>query len=318
MDGVLSGLRAAAEPTRLRLLALCAEAELAVTELTQVLSQNQPRVSRHLKVLSEAGLVERHREGAWVFYRTTANGAQGRLARDILAHIPADDAALVRDLQRLAVVKEARAATAAEYFRANARRWDEIRSLYVSDSEVEATLLDMLGPGVIGDLLDVGTGTARILEIFSPRIERGLGVDLSREMLFAARARLESGGLRNCQVRQGDMYGLDLAAEAMDVVIVHQVLHFADRPALAVAEAARVLRHKGRLVIVDFAPHELEFLRTEHAHRRFGFSDAEVSRWVRDAGLIAGPPHRLEGDPLSVTLWPAHKPAKRGRKRSAP
>ena len=318
METVLNGLRAAAEPTRLRLLALCAEAELAVTELTQVLAQSQPRVSRHLKVLSEAGLIERHREGAWVFYRMAANGAQGQLARDILAHIPAHDAALARDLERLAAVKEARAAAAAEYFRANARRWDEIRSLYVPESEVEASLLDMLGPGPIGDLLDIGTGTARVLEIFGPRIERGLGLDISREMLLAARARLESSGLKNCQVRQGNMYGLSLAAETMDAVIVHQVLHFADRPALAIAEAARVLRPRGRIVIVDFAPHELEFLRTEHAHRRLGFSDAEVSRWVRGAGLIADPPRRLEGDPLSVILWPAHKRGRRGRKGSAP
>ena len=311
MDDVLSGLRAAAEPTRLRLLALCAEAELAVTELTQAVGQSQPRVSRHLKVLSEAGLVERNREGSWVFYRLAENGAQGRLARDILAHLPAHDEALARDFERLASVKEARAAAAAEYFRANARRWDEIRALYVPEAEVEAALLEVLGRRPIGDLLDVGTGTARVLEIFAPRIARGLGLDLSREMLVAAQGRLDARGLGNCRVRRGDMYDLPLAAASMDAVVVHQVLHFADRPARAIAEAARVLRPKGRIVIVDFAPHTLEFLRTEHAHRRLGFSDAEVARWYRDAGLAAGTPKRLEGEPLCVTLWPARKPAER-------
>ena len=314
MDAVLNGLRAAAEPTRLRLLALCAEAELAVTELTQAVGQSQPRVSRHLKVLAEAGLVERNREGSSVFYRTAENSALGRLARDILAHIPDYDAALARDLERLASVKEARAAAAADYFRTNARRWDEIRALYVPESEVEAALLQLLGHRPIGDFLDIGTGTGRMLEVFAPRIERGLGLDLSREMLVAARARLEAGGLSNCQVRRGDMYDLPLAAASMDAVVVHQVLHFADRPARAIAEAARVLRPKGRVAIVDFAPHTLEFLRTEHAHRRLGFSDAEVASWVRDAGLTAGAPRRLDGDPLSLTVWHAHKPVRRGAK----
>ena len=314
MDTILSGLRAAAEPTRLRLLALCAEAELAVAELTHAVGQSQPRVSRHLKVLSDAGLVERNREGSWVFYRMAENGTQGRLARDILAHVPADDQALARDLERLAEVKQARAAAAAEYFRANARHWDEIRALYVPETEVEGALLEVFGRRPIGDLLDIGTGTARLLEVFAPTIERGLGLDLSHEMLVAARARLEARGLTNCQVRRGDMYDLPLAAATMDAVVVHQVLHFADRPARAIAEAARVLRPKGRIVIVDFAPHSLEFLRTEHAHRRLGFSDAEVGRWYRDAGLRVGVPRRLEGDPLCLTLWPAHMPA--GKRRA--
>ena len=318
MDDVLMGLRAAAEPTRLRLLALCAEAELAVTELTQAVGQSQPRVSRHLKVLSDAGLVERHREGTWVFYRMTENGAQGRLARDILAHISGDEEALARDFNRLTAVKEARATAAAEYFRANVRRWDEIRALYVPEFEAETALFDIFGSGRIGDFLDIGTGTGRILEVFAPRIERGLGLDLSREMLAAARSRLDGAGLRNCRVRRGDMYDLALAAQSMDAVVIHQVLHFADRPARAIAEAARVLRPKGRVVIVDFAPHTLEFLRTEHAHRRLGFGDAEVARWYRAAGLAVGAPKRLVGDPLCLTLWPARKPVKRGAKARAP
>lgn len=317
MDAVLTGLRAAAEPTRLRLLALCAEAELAVTELTQAVGQSQPRVSRHLKVLSDAGLVERNREGSWVFYRLAENGAQGRLARDILAHVAAHDEALARDFERLASVKEARAAAAAEYFRANARRWDEIRALYVPESEVEAALLAQFGRRPIGDFLDIGAGTARLLEVFAPRIDRGLGLDLSREMLVAAEARLKARGLTNCQVRRGDMYDLPLAAATMDAVVIHQVLHFADRPARAIAEAARVLRPKGRIVIVDFAPHRLEYLRTEHAHRRLGFSNSEVARWYRDAGLAAGAPRRLQGEPLCLTLWPARKPASRRTKRGA-
>jgi ArsR family transcriptional regulator len=224
---------------------------------------------------------------------------------------------LARDFERLASVKEARAAAAAQYFRANARRWDEIRALYVPESEVEAALLAQFGGRPIGDFLDIGTGTARVLEVFASGIDRGLGLDLSREMLVAAEARLQAGGLTNCQVRRGDMYDLPLAAATMDAVVIHQVLHFADRPARAIAEAARVLRPRGRIVIVDFAPHGLEYLRTEHAHRRLGFSDAEVARWYRAAGLTADAPRCLQGEPLCLTLWPAHKPASRRVKREA-
>jgi ArsR family transcriptional regulator len=307
MEGVLNGLRAAGEPTRLRLLALCAHAELAVSELTQILGQSQPRVSRHLKLLCDAGLLDRFREGTLAFYRLSEHGDCAHLARTLVDLIPAGDATLTRDLERLDAVKEARAAAAAEYFRANAERWNEIRSLYVPEADVEKALLDLLADEEIHDLLDIGTGTGRILEIFGPRVERGIGVDLSHEMLAIARSNLERAEFRHCQVRQGDMYSLALPNASVDAVTIHQVLHFADDPAAVIAEAARVLRSNGRLVIVDFAPHELEFLRTEHAHRRLGFRDEEVAGWCRAASLQVDEPVRLEGDPLTITMWSARR-----------
>ena len=205
MDALLAGLRAAAEPTRLRLLALCAHAELTVTELTQILGQSQPRVSRHLKLLSEAGLIDRFREGAWAYYRLAAGGQGAALARTLVDLVPAHDPQLGRDLERLESIKAARARAAADYFRANAERWDEIRSLYVPESEVEQALARLLGERQIVDFLDIGTGTGRILEVFAPRVQRGLGIDLSHDMLRVARARLEQAGVRHCQVRHGDM-----------------------------------------------------------------------------------------------------------------
>lgn len=307
MDSLLSGLRAAGEPTRLRLLALCAHAELAVSELTQILGQSQPRVSRHLKLLCDAGVLDRFREGTWAFYRLSEYGEGAHLARTVVDLIPADDPVLARDLERLDAIKEARAAAAAEYFRANAARWNEIRSLYVPEADVEKALLVLLSGDVIHDFLDIGTGTGRILEIVAPHVERAVGVDLSHDMLAIARANLERAEFKHCQVRHGDMYALALPNASVDAVTIHQVLHFADDPAAVIAEAARVLRPDGRLVIVDFAPHELEFLRTEHAHRRLGFRDEEVAGWCCAASLEVAKPRSLKGEPLTVNLWSARR-----------
>jgi ArsR family transcriptional regulator len=308
IDQLLGGLRAAAEATRLRLLALCARAELTVTELTQILGQSQPRVSRHLKLLCEAGLLDRFREGSWVFYRL-ARGSE--LAQRLAELVPDGDAGLALDLERLDGIKRARAAAAQAYFRENAPVWNRIRSLYVDEQEVEARLLDLLPPGQVGDLLDLGTGTGRMLELFAPGVERAVGIDLSREMLAVARVNLERAGLPHCEVRQGDIYQLPFPGGSFDAVILHQVLHYVDRPTVAIAEAARVLRPGGRLVVVDFAPHGLEFLREEHKHRRLGFADAELVEWQRQAGLDPAEPVALPGGQLTVVLWAADRPPHR-------
>lgn len=319
-DGLLRALRAIAEPTRLRVLVLCARGDLTVSELVRILGQSQPRVSRHLRLLVDAGLMERFREGSWVFHRLVAAGPLADLARDLLGGLDDDDADLRGDLARLAAVKAERAATAQAYFRRNAGEWDTLRSLDVDDREVERLIVDMLGGGPLGTLLDVGTGTARVLEVLAPKLERGEGVDLSREMLAVARANLDRAGVTNCAVRQADMYELPFEDAAFDLVTIHQVLHFADDPGRAIAESARALRPGGRLLLVDFAPHELESLRDAHAHRRLGFADAEVTAWFRRAGLEADAVRHLPGTPLTVAAWLARKPKAGGEssQRRAP
>ena len=307
MDDVLSCLRAAAEPTRLRLLALCAEGDMTVSELTQILGQSQPRVSRHLKLLCDTGMLARFREGSWIFYRLADdNGIPGEIARKLIALVPAGDRQAERDRRRLDETKAARVAAADHYFRANAARWDEIRSLHVDEREIDRALLAVF-PDRVGDLLDVGTGTGGILRLLADRTDRGVGIDLSREMLAVARANLEAAGCRHCHVRHADMYRLDMTESSFDAVAIHQVLHYADDPAAVIAEAARVLRPGGMLLIVDFAPHELESLRADHAHRRLGFADQEISAWCEDAGLAAGGVTHFAGDPLTVTVWTAER-----------
>jgi ubiquinone/menaquinone biosynthesis C-methylase UbiE/DNA-binding transcriptional ArsR family regulator len=313
MDQLLSALRAAAEATRLRLVVLCAHGELTVSELAQILGQSQPRVSRHLKLLCDAGLVDRFREGSWVFYRLSAGTPAGLLARRLVDACAADDPTVALDLQRLAAIKRQRAEQAAAYFSENAAQWHHIRSLYIDESEVEEALREIVAAAAPQDLLDIGTGTGRIIEVLAPQVDRALGIDQSRDMLSIARVNLEEAGLKHGMVRLGDMYQLPLPDASFDAAVIHQVLHYADRPAAAIAEATRVLRPGGLLMLVDFAPHELEFLRHEHAHRRLGFTDAEVAEWCHAAGLVPEPPRRLAGDPLTVVIWTAHRGTALGR-----
>ena len=305
---LLTGLRAAGEPTRLRLLSLCARGEFTVSDFTQILGQSQPRVSRHLKLLCDAGLVDRFREGTWAFYRLAERAEGGTLSRILAALISDDDPDVARDLERLADVKAARLEAADKYFRANASQWDEIRSLYVPEKDVEAALTDVFDPLEFNEFLDIGTGTGRMLELFGRRVAKGVGVDLNREMLAVARAKLDAAGLENCQVRHGDMYTLPVPSHSVDAVTVHQVLRYADDPQSAIREAARVLRPGGRVAVVDFAPHHIEALRDQHAHRRLGFAHDEVSGWFKSAGLNPGAAIDLAGDPLTVTIWPADAP----------
>jgi ubiquinone/menaquinone biosynthesis C-methylase UbiE/DNA-binding transcriptional ArsR family regulator len=313
-DQLLDGLRAAGEATRLRLIALLTGGELTVGEIAEVLGQSQPRVSRHLRLLSEAGLIERMPEGSWVFYRLAHGGSGGRLVEALVGLLPKGHARLERDRQRLDLIRARRAKAAAAYFRQNAKRWDKLSALYIDEGEVEQALVQALGKGEIDDLLDIGTGTGRVLNLLGPRIGRGVGIDSAPAMLAIARFKLAEAGLRNCHVRQGDMYDLPWPAQSFDAVTIHHVLHFAERPAAVIGEAARVLRPGGRLAIVDFAPHSLESLRSEHSHRRLGFADREVSDWLAEAGLKPGKVRHLSSKALTVSIWVAQRPAPEGRR----
>ena len=245
MDKLLQGLRAAAEPTRLRIMALCSHGELTVSDLTNILNQSQPRVSRHLKLLVDAGLLERFREGAWAYYRLAESSETAELSRNLVDFVPVSDGVHSRDLERLQFVKQERADQAAAFFRENAARWDKIRTLYIDDQSVESALIKALSKTETRGLLDIGTGTGRILEIFGESIERGIGVDLSHEMLSVARVNLEQQGLRNCHVRYGDMNDLPLDQESFDAVTFHLALHYAEDPSAAIKEATRFLNRAG-------------------------------------------------------------------------
>lgn len=317
MDTLLNGLRAIAEPTRLRILALCAGGELTVTELCQILGQSQPRVSRHLKLLVEADVLERHREGSWVFYRAGSRLANSALARAVMELLPEEDDTVTRDRERLRAVMTARAERAQEYFRDNAEQWDSIRRLHVDDTEVAAALLRVIGDRRDFDLLDIGTGTGRVLEVLSDRFRTATGVDASPEMLSVARTNIDRLGLSNCHVRMADMYQLPFQGESFDVIVIHMVLHFAEDPAAAIKEAARVLTKGGRIIIADFLPHHVDALRDEHAHRRLGFSHEEIEGWMQAAGLTLGTPVELNGDPLTVCLWSGEKKAQANTHQNA-
>ena len=315
----LAALRAAGEATRLRILALLAQAELNVKDLTQILAQSQPRISRHLKLMAEAGLITRFREGSWVFFRVPDSGAEGALARAIVQSLDPADLTLARDRARAEAVQKARAEAAQSYFKAHAAEWDSIRALHVAESQVEAAMDEALGQGPFDLLVDLGTGTGRILELFGPRAARALGFDLNHDMLAYARMKLERVGLAAAQVRHGDLYNVPLPDGAADAVVLHQVLHFLDDPAAAVAEAARILAPGGKLLVVDFAPHELEFLREQSAHRRLGFARDQLDRMLEGAGLEVArfrelSPHPAEGK-LTVSLWLGLKPVAAGKKR---
>lgn len=316
MDGLVAMLRAAGDPTRLRLLLLLRQAELTVSELIEIIGQSQPRVSRHLKLLCSAGLIARFKEGSWVFYRAVDEGKAAALSGALASLLPGPPEA---DLKRLAAVREKRAAEATAYFKDNASEWGRIRSLYAPEREVEAAILRHLTGAPIRQLLDAGTGTGRMLELLAPLAKRAVGVDVSPDMLAIARDKLMRGGFAHCQVRLADTYRLPFEEggeeSGFDVVLFHQVLHYLDDPHAAVTEAARVMRRGGRLLIADFAQHTLEFLRTDFAHRRLGFSDREVQGWLQSAGLklvaaeAIAPPQDAK-EKLIVKIWLGQADAK--------
>jgi len=301
--------QALADPTRLRVVALLRLMELSVGELAQVLGQSQPRVSRHLKILADAGVLERRKEGSWVFLTLAEPEQVEPLFR--LIDEWADSAtqnSFATDAARTDPIRTERAEAASRYFAGHAEVWDQIRSLHVAESEVERAIDGALSQRPLGRLVDIGTGTGRMIELFGPRAAQAIGIDRSSEMLRLARVKLESAGIQS-SLRQGDMYALPLADHSADSVIIHQVLHYAHSPAAAIAEAARVLTPGGTLLVVDFAAHEREELRERDAHIRLGFEDEVMAGWFASAGLEIDYVQHLEGGELTVTLWRGVKAA---------
>jgi ubiquinone/menaquinone biosynthesis C-methylase UbiE/DNA-binding transcriptional ArsR family regulator len=307
LETMVGVLKAAGEITRLRLLALLAEGELSVKDLTEILGQSQPRVSRHLKLLADADLIVRHAEGAWAYFALKESGSAVELARWLISKLTPDDPGRSRDLGRLERVRHQQQKQAAAYFAKVADSWDLLRSLHVPESAVEAAIIETAAQRKIDTLFDLGTGTGRMLELLAGHYRRGLGIDSSREMIAVARAKLIAAGVGNAQVRLGDIADLDPAIGTADVVVIHQVLHYFDDPGRMLAQARRLLKPGGEMLIVDFAPHNLEFLRTQHAHRRLGLASAQMAAWARAAGLKVAALREFpnDNDPqgLTVSLW---------------
>src|SRR4051812_10381994 len=283
--------------------------ELSVGELAHILGQSQPRVSRHLKILADAGVLERRKEGSWVFLTL----GDASIVEPLFALIDhwadaATQASFNSDAARTDSIRAERAEAANRYFSQHAEAWDQIRSLHVAESEVERAIETALGMPSLGRLVDIGTGTGRMIELFGPRAAQAIGIDRSSEMLRLARAKLEAAGIAS-SLRQGDMYALPLGDQSADSIIIHQVLHYAHSPAAAIAEAARVLAAGGTLLVVDFAAHDREELRERDAHIRLGFEDEVMAGWFAAAGLEVDQVRHLKGGELTVTLWRGNKAA---------
>ena len=311
-EQTVSALRAAGEPTRLRILALLRQGDLAVGELAQMLGQSQPRLSHHLKALSTAGLVERLPEGSWVFYRLSQRGPARGILDAIFDETDLSFGDFARDERQLQTIRAARAAEASAYFERIAETWDTVRSLHYPNDAIEQALLDAAGKGPFSYIIDVGTGTGRMLTLFAPLSERAEGIDLSHKMLNVARANLTKAGVANARVRQGDAVAVPVESASADLVILHQVLHYIDAPEQVIAEAARILMPGGRLLIVDFAPHDLEFLRTDHAHRHLGMQHSALDIWTDTHGLSLSAPRKFDPpadleEGLAVQIWTADK-----------
>lgn len=308
MKLALSIFRALADPTRLRILGLLRAMELSVGELAQVLGQSQPRVSRHVRILADAGLAVRRKEGSWVFLGLGAEGHTRPVLDAIDSWAEGDDHWAMADIARLAAVRADRQAAAEAYFAAHAEQWDAIRSLYVPESAVEAAIVEMLDAAPLGRLVDLGTGTGRMLELLGGRAHHATGIDRSPEMLRLARAKLAAAGLDHADLRQGDIYALPLDGGSADTVVLHQLLHYAQQPDAAINEAARLLVPGGRILIVDFAAHQREELRTRDAHARLGFDDGQIGGWYAAAGLELQAARALRGGELTVKLWLGARP----------
>jgi ubiquinone/menaquinone biosynthesis C-methylase UbiE len=311
MDEILNIMRALADPTRLRIALLIRQLELSVGEVVQILGQSQPRVSRHIRILDEAGIAQRRKEGSWVFLRPGPVLTGGNLDALFISQNAADNRAVTRDMAKLEQVRAARADMAAAYFALRAEEWDELRSLHIAESEVEEAMQAILCAAPLGAVLDIGTGTGRMIELFGAGATRFTAIDNNTEMLRVARAKLSgaSQAASRIEIMLGDFNALPLGDAQYDTILFHQVLHYAQAPERVIAEAARVLAPSGRILIVDFAPHDREELRSVHAHARLGFSDEAIAAAYASCGIHMAHQATLDGGELTVKIWMGQKNA---------
>ncbi|MGL6042486.1 MAG: ArsR/SmtB family transcription factor [Sandaracinobacteroides sp.] len=293
---------ALADPTRVRILLLVRDLELSVGELAEILDQSQPRVSRHVRILAEAGLVRRQKEGAWVFVGP-GDRALADKVQSLIAHFSDSVDPIAHERARLEQVTELRQRRIDDWFSANAEEWDLLRRLGGQGDDVEQALVSAARAPAVGRLLDIGTGTGRVLELLAPEAAAATGVDRSPEMLRLARNKLAAAGIRQAAVRQADMRALPFEGAAFDTVTLHHVLHFADDPAAVIAEAARTVAPGGKLLVADYAPHRQEEFRQRFQHSRLGFEEAAVLGFLKSAGLVPVTLSRHPGPELSVILW---------------
>lgn len=314
LNEMVDVLKAVAETTRLRILFLLDKGDLTVSDITKILGQSQPRVSRHLRLLMEARLIERYQEGAWAYFSLSSCSLRREMLKIVLQHIDVEDNLINADLMRLGEVKKERSLAAAAYFSKNAHDWDKLRLLHVPDNTVEQTMVELVGTTPFQSMLDIGTGTGSLLKLFAPLYTRAIGIDNNRDMLAVARVNLDKAGVSNAQVRLGDVANLPVENETFNLVTIYQVLHFLSDPEVAIFEAARVMRPGARLIIVDYAPHELEYLREKYAHVRMGFSDSQMEYWLDKAGLTLEktlsfqPQQNGNTKGLTLKLWLARDP----------
>jgi ArsR family transcriptional regulator len=268
-DTLLPRLRAIAEPSRLRLLTVLARGEFSVSELTEILGQSQPRVSRHLKLLDDSGLLERFREQHWIYYRVPVDTDGGRLARLLLEQLAADDPVLVGDLERVQRVLAARGG--------RGMAGESVAAGMPAD-ELVPLVAGELGEQGLDSLLYFGEAPDAVLAGLGSRARRVVGMNAARHVVQRARAVLHSAGLNHCVLQQGELTALPQPAQSFDVVLIDRVLARAERPAAALQEAARVLRPGGRVVLIeDFDALER---RTPDANPL-----ALLRGWLADAGL---------------------------------
>jgi len=268
-DNLLPRLRAVAEPTRLRLVAVLARGEFSVSELTEILGQSQPRISRHLKLLDDCGLLERFREQHWMYYRVAGDTEGGRLARLLLDQLDTGDPALAGDFERMGRVLEVRAGRGMT---------GEGDAGAAESCDLVPLIAAELGKQGQDALLYFGIAPDEVLAGLGSRARRAVGMNPSRMVVQRARARLHSAGLNHCVLQRGELAALPHPPHSFDVVVVDRVLAAADRPVDALREAARVLRPTGRLFVIE--NFESLDLRTPDSN------PLELLRaWLADAGL---------------------------------